>query len=163
VTTGGTRIKFQVGPTSNDIEAFSPPYLFRGVRPQITSVSTNTPARGALLNFNIAPATQLTSVVLMGSQTTTHWVDGGIPRRLVLPFQQTGASITATLPTDPDVVPLGHYIVFAMVDDIPSKGIIVQVVEQAQAIPAVSTLGMIILTFTVLAAGGYLIKRRSIP
>src|SRR5690606_17161554 len=38
-TTGGTRIKFQYGPTSADIEAFVPPYLFRGVRPQITSMS----------------------------------------------------------------------------------------------------------------------------
>jgi hypothetical protein len=33
VTTGGTQIQFQYGPTSADIEGFVPPYLLRGVRP----------------------------------------------------------------------------------------------------------------------------------
>ena len=162
VTTGGTRIKFQVGPTSNDIEAFSPPYLFRGVRPQITSVSTTTPTRGGQLSLGIAPDTQITSVVLLGMQTTTHWVDGGIPRRLVLPFQQSNSTVTATLPTDPNALPLGHYMVFAMVDDIPSEGEIVQIVEQGPAIPAVSTIGMVILISAVVIAGGYLIRRGSV-
>ena len=34
LTTGGTVIDFQNLPNSADVEAFSPPYLFRGVRPQ---------------------------------------------------------------------------------------------------------------------------------
>lgn len=160
VTTGGTRIKFQVGPTSNDIEAFSPAYLFRGIRPEITSISTTTPSRGSELSLDNAPATQITAVVLMGMQTTTHWVDGGIPRRLVLPFEQSSSTVTATLPTVPNVLPLGHYMVFAMVDDIPSEAAIVQVIEQGPAIPAVSTSGMVVLVATVLAAGGCLIQRR---
>ena len=135
LTTGGTRIKFQVGPTSNDIEAFSPPYLFRGVRPEITSVSTSQPERGDPLTIGIAPATQITSVVLMGTQTTTHWVDAGVPRRLVLPVAQTGTQVEIVLPDDPNVLPLGHYMLFAMVDDIPSNGVIVQVLE-AEGMPA---------------------------
>jgi len=159
VTTGGTRIKFQVGPTSNDIEAFSPPYLFRGVRPQITSISTNTLGRGSTLSLSIAPSTQITSVVLLGVQTTTHWVDAGIPRRVVLPFLQAGFTVTTILPTDPNLLPLGHYMVFALVDDIPSEAAIVQVVEQGPAIPAVSTMGMVILFSAVLVAGGCLIRR----
>lgn len=161
VTTGGTRIKFQVGPTSNDIEAFSPPYLFRGVRPQITSVSTNTPRRGASLTLNITPATQLTNVVLMGAQTTTHWVDGGVPRRLVLPVTQTDAQVEATLPADPNVLPLGHYMVFAMVDDIPSDGVIVRVVEAAQAIPATSSEGIVTTALLLAAAAAWILTRRS--
>ncbi|GFO81990.1 MAG: hypothetical protein A49_16170 [Methyloceanibacter sp.] len=159
VTTGGTRIKFHVGPTSNDIEAFSPPYLFRGVRPEITSLSTTSPSRGSQLLLEVTPATQITSVVLMGMQTTTHWVDGGIPRRLVLPFEQSNSTVTASLPTDPNLLPLGHYMVFAMVDDIPSEAAIVQVIEQGPTIPAVSTSGMVVLVATVLAAGGCLIRR----
>jgi len=161
VTTGGTRIKFQVGPTSDDIEAFSPPYLFRGVRPDITSVSTTTPTRGGQLSLNIAPATQITSVVLMGMQTTTHWVDGGIPRRLVLPFQQTDSVVLASLPTDPNVLPLGHYMVYAMVDDIPSIGEIVQVVEQGPAVPAISTTGLTVAALLLLAAGSRILARHS--
>lgn len=126
-TTGGTRIKFQVGPTSADIEAFVPPYLLRGVRPRITEISTTAPTRGSQIQMTIAPQTRLTNVVLMGTGATTHWVDGGIPRRIVLPVSQQGSIATITLPTDPNLLPLGHYMLFAMVDDIPSVARIVNV------------------------------------
>ncbi len=127
VTTGGTRIKFQVGPTTNAIEAYRPPYLFRGVRPQLTLPSDTTPARGQSVSLSVFPKTQLTSFVLMGLQSTTHWVDGGIPRRLVLPVSQTGANASMTLPSDPNLLPLGWYMLFAMVDDIPSVGLVIRV------------------------------------
>lgn len=130
LTTGGTRIKFQFGPTSADIEAFSPPYLFRGVRPQIASISGTRLYRGCEIAMTIAPTMQITSVVLMGTGVTTHWVDAGIPRRLLLPFTQTGNIVTAALPTDPNVLPLGHYMTFAMVDDIPSVARIVQITDE---------------------------------
>ena len=133
LTTGGTRIKFQVGPTSNDIEAFSPPYLFRGVRPVITSTSASQLLRGSPLTLTVSPSTGITSAVLMGIQSTTHWVDAGVPRRLVLPVTQNGAEVVTGLPTDPNLLPLGFYMLFAMVDDIPSKGVVVQVVEPASA------------------------------
>lgn len=120
LTTGGTRIKFQVGPTSADIDAYSPPYLFRGVRADVSALSDDRPVRGETLTFDVFPQTRLTSVVLMGVQSTTHWVDGGIPRRLVLPVQQAGRRASCTLPTDPDLLPLGWYMLFGMVDDIPS-------------------------------------------
>ena len=136
LTTGGTRIKFQVGPTSNDIEAFSPPYLFRGVRPAITDISATQLVRGDQLMLSISPATQVTSIVLMGNQTTTHWVDAGVPRRLVFPVTQNGGQVETVLPANPDVLPLGHYMLFAMVDDIPSNGVIVQIVEAPPAMPA---------------------------
>lgn len=127
VTTGGTRIKFQYGPITADIEAFSPPYLFRGVRPQIVDLSGSDLVRGADVELTIFPETRLTSIVLMGVGSNTHWVDGGIPRRLILPVTQEGTAVSATLPTDPAVLPLGFYMLFAMVDDIPSVATIVHV------------------------------------
>lgn len=127
VTTGGTRIKFQVGPTTNAIEAYRPPYLFRGVRPQISSPSDTTPSRGATVSLEVFPQTQLTSFVLMGVQSTTHWVEGGVPRRLVLPATQSGTDASLVLPTDPNVLPLGWYMLFGMVDDIPSVARILRV------------------------------------
>jgi hypothetical protein len=54
-------------------------------------------------------------------------VDGGIPRRLVLPVRQDGSSATVELPVNPNVVPLGRYLLFAMVDDIPSVAQIVKI------------------------------------
>jgi hypothetical protein len=127
VTTGGTRIKFQVGPTSNAIEGWSPPYLFRGVRPEISALSDTTPVRGQTVAFSVFPQTKLTHVVLMGLQSTTHWVDGGIPRRLVLPVAQAGSNASVSVPTDPNLVPLGWYMLFGMVDDIPSVARILRV------------------------------------
>lgn len=129
VTTGGTRIKFQIGPTSADIEGYEPPYLFRGVRPSITALSNTRPLRGETLTLTIAPNTRLTGVSLMGCGATTHWVDGGILRQLSLPVTQVGSAVSVTLPVDPNVLPLGHYMVFAMVDDIPSIAWIINVVS----------------------------------
>jgi len=126
-TTGGTRIKFQVGPTTADIEAFRPPYLYRGIRPRITSVSNLSPSRGSWLTLEISPLTGITSVVLLGTPSTTHWVDGGIPRRLVLPVTQSAGTVEVRLPTDPNRLPLGYYLLFAMVDDIPSEAVILRV------------------------------------
>ena len=127
VTTGGTQIKFQVGPTSADIEAYEPPYLFRGVRPQITSISSTQLPRGGVVSLEIFPETQITNLVLMGTETTTHWVNAGIPRRLVVAVEQTDTTVTAVLPTDPSILPVGYYMLFAMVDDTPSVARIVKI------------------------------------
>lgn len=159
VTTGGTSIGEQ-GPASADIEAFVPPYLLRGVRPAITDISNTTPARGEEISLQIFPDTGITSVVLMGTGATTHWVDAGIPRRLVLPAAQNDSTIVTTLPTDPNVLPLGYYMLFAMVDDIPSEAVIVQVVEAADVIPTVSEWGMIVITLLMLAAGTIVVHKR---
>lgn len=126
-TTGGTRIKFQYGPTTSDIEAYVPPYLLRGVRPRIAAIAATDLQRGGMIKLTIEPDTRITSVVLMGTGVTTHWVFSGIPRLLVLEPAQVGSVITASLPSDENVLPLGYYMVFAMVDDIPSEAVIVQV------------------------------------
>jgi len=135
VTTGGTRIKFQYGPTSADIEAYEPPYLFRGVRPEIASISTIEAPRGCDIALEIFPDTTITSVVLMGTAAPTHWVDGGVPRRLVLPVAQSGTTVEVVLPSDPNILPLGHYMLFAMVDDIPSEAVIIKVRKTPNTLP----------------------------
>ena len=133
VTTGGTMIKFQVGPTSADIEAFSPPYLFRGIRPEITAVSRVALSRGQTLALEIAPGTTITSVVLMGMQSHTRWVSAGVPRRLELSVDQTDSTVRVRLPENRNILPIGGYLLFAMVDDIPSKARIVQVLGACYA------------------------------
>lgn len=127
LTTGGTVIDFQNPPNSADVEAFSPPYLFRGVRPAITGLSTLTPNPGAVVTATVFPQTRITSAVLVGTGAATHWVETGVPRRLVLPVAQTGSTVTMTMPADGNVLPAGHYMLFLMVDDIPSVARIVRV------------------------------------
>lgn len=135
LTTGGTRIKFQVGPTSSDIESFAPPYLFRGIRPQITSSFAIGYKPGMGLSFSIFPATRLTSVVLIPTGATTHWVDGSISRRIVLSVSQVGTDVRVVLPKTYNAIPAGHYMLFAMVDDIPSTAKIIKVMGLQRAGP----------------------------
>ena len=123
LTTAGTDIKFKNTPRSTDIEAWSPPYLFR----VSTTWSTATPQRGATLAFNVSHATRLNSVVLMGTTTQTHWVEAGVPRPLDLAVPHSRARAQVTLPSDANVLPVGRYLLFGMVDDIRSVARIVRV------------------------------------
>jgi len=133
ITTGGTVIEFGNPPSSADVEAFSPPYIFRGVRPQMTTLSATQLPRGGIVSMGVFPATQLTHIVLIGTGATTHWVDAGVQRRLVLPVSQAGSTATVALPLDRNILPAGHYILFAMVDDIPSVGRIVRILPRCLA------------------------------
>ncbi len=125
VTTAGTGGPAEPG-VSNDIEAFEPPYLFRGVRPRIDSLSATTLRNGASFTLHVSRTAALTQVVLVGANAVTHYVDGGVPRVQSLPFQQANGAITVTVPVSRDSVPVGYYVLFALVDDIPSPGIVVR-------------------------------------
>ncbi|MBI3843293.1 MAG: DUF1929 domain-containing protein [Planctomycetes bacterium] len=126
VTTAGTGSPAFPG-ISNDIEAFEPPYLLRGIRPRIESVSTTDLVNGEPFTMTVSRTSAVTSVVLIGTSSVTHWVDGGVPRLLRLPFTQTGDTVEATVPVESNRAPVGFYILYAMVDDIPSVGKIVRV------------------------------------
>ena len=124
---GTTSIRSFAGDDDR-VEAFEPPYLFRGVRPQIDSVSgTNLPV-GGTFTLNVSRTSAVTEVVLLGTQAVTHWIDGGTQRYLSLNFTQSGSQVQATLPNDPVRALPGQYLLFALVDDIPSVGKIVRIV-----------------------------------
>jgi hypothetical protein len=118
---------------SNDVEAFEPPYLFRGVRPRIDALSSTVLPNGSEFQATVALTEAVTEVVLIGTSAVTHWVDGGIPRLVSLPFNQAGTDLIVTVPSSTTTVPAGWYILFALVDDIPSKGVIIRVPEAGAA------------------------------
>ena len=69
-----------------------------------------------------------TAIVLTGAGAVTHWVDGGVPRRVQLPFElMAPGSIAIEIPDDPAMIPIGWYVLWALVDDIPSEGMLVRV------------------------------------
>lgn len=112
---------------SQEIEVFSPPYLFRGPRPQINAISNTDLKRGESVSLDIAFTSQVTSVRIIGMNAITHFLDAGVPRLLDLPFSQQGSQVVVQIPTDPVRVMAGYYLLFALVDDIPSNGTIVRV------------------------------------
>jgi len=128
VTAGSARPGRQPPPAANtEIEAFEPPYLFRGPRPQIISLSSRNFSNGETISLEIGRTAAPSAVVMMGMNAITHWMDGGVPRRLSLPFNQEGVRITCQIPDDPVLAMPGFYLLFVMVDDIPSEGEIVSI------------------------------------
>lgn len=124
VTTAGTGGPANPG-VSNDIEAFEPPYLFRGIRPRIDAISATTLPHGSNVTFSLSRTDRVTGVTLVGTGAVTHWVDGGLPLVVPLSYTHQGSAVTAAIPSDLSVAPAGHYMLFALVDDIPSVGVVV--------------------------------------
>jgi hypothetical protein len=117
------------GPFGDDdsVEAFEPPYLFWGIRPRIDSVSSTELEVGGTYSLQVSLTEQVTRVVLLGTRAVTHWVDSGTERYLTPAFSQNGPTATFTLSDDPAVSLPGYYILFAMVDDVPSHGIVLPI------------------------------------
>jgi hypothetical protein len=67
-------------------------------------------------------------VILIGSVAITHFMDSGNGRFLELEFIQRDEVITATVSASANRSPYGYYLLFAMVDDIPSVGRMVRIV-----------------------------------
>ncbi len=114
-------------PEQSILEVFEPPYLFRGPRPTITSLSATEVSRGDDIVVGFANTTTPTHVLLVGANATTHFMDSGPGRLLDLPFEQVGGELTVTVPSDEAYALPGWYLLFVMVDDIPSEGRIVRV------------------------------------
>ena len=125
VTTSGTGDQACCPAPEASVEAFEPPYLFRGLRPTLTTPPPSALRRGESLSLRFSNTRAPTSVVLIGTGAVTHWMDGGVPRIIRLAPTVDGDSATIELPNDPVAAPVGHYILYLMVDDIPSEGAIV--------------------------------------
>ena len=92
-------------------EIFSPPYLFRGSRPTISSPATVT--RGGQLQVTSPDATSITRLVLIRSGSNTHEIDTD-QRSVPLSFTVAGSTITAQVPANANQLPLGYYMLFAV-------------------------------------------------
>ncbi len=123
-------------PSPDDgIDVYDPPYLFRGPRPSIDAISATNFAQGDTFQLDVSLAPAVTAVVMIGAQATTHYIDGAVPRRLALAFEQTGGRLDVRAPASAIAAPEGFYNVFVMVDDVPSEGVLVRLDPAAGPIP----------------------------
>jgi hypothetical protein len=129
IATGGAGLTSNRSFAGDDssIEAFEPPYLFRGVRARIDWLSTSDFVLGSNITLRVSLTERITKLVLVSARTVTHWVDGGPQRYLALDFKQDGPEVEATIPNDPVRFLAGWYLLFAIVDDIPSIGKMVRI------------------------------------
>lgn len=92
-------------------EIYSPPYLFRGRRPVITSVAKSA-RYGEDLEIKTPDAKAISSVVLVRRPSLTHLVDGD-QRTVVLPIKLVSdGSLVVKAPPSGAVAPPGDYLLF---------------------------------------------------
>lgn len=96
-------------------EIYKPPYLFRGPRPVVSSVTPVMDGRALKVGIGDGAATEISEVVLVRMGAATHTIDGDM-RAVKLEHIVAGTNVFATLPMGGDsrVLPPGPYYVFAM-------------------------------------------------
>lgn len=155
IATGGAGLTANRSFAGDDssIEAFEPPYLFRGVRPRIDWLSTNDLVQGSNFTLRVFLTEAVTKLVLVSAHAATHWVDSGPQRFLTLDFTQTGSLIEASVPSDPVRALAGYYILFVLVDDIPSVGRIVRITPAPKPRPSLPNVSVAALNATANESG----------
>jgi hypothetical protein len=124
-------------PPLSIIEAYKPPYLFRGIRPEIFNFTKISYARGDQINFNVNKTNSITGIHLMSNAVNTHFMNSSSNRFLELNFTQENGKISATLPKDSLLLHAGFYMLFVMVDDIPSVAKIIQIRDSTNSVISV--------------------------
>ena len=116
------------GPGADQLSAeiYSPPYLFNGARPTITSAPTAV-TYGSTFSVTTPDAAQISKVSLIRLGTVTHHFNGG-QRYLSLSFQAVPGGLTVTAPANGNLAPPGYYMLFILNSNgVPSIAPLIQV------------------------------------
>jgi hypothetical protein len=127
LSAGGGRPRAKNGGQNNEnVEIFSPPYLFKGARPVIATAPARV-AHGESFTVQMTGAAAITKAVFVGLGSVTHTCNM-TQRRKVLHFTQAGSALSITVPTDRNLLPPSHYMLFVLTGQgVPSVAKIVRV------------------------------------
>lgn len=95
-------------PDHKTAQLYSPPYLFNGARPTISSVNS-TVQYGASTLVQTPDAASIAKVTLIRTGSVTHAFDQN-SRALTLPFTQATGGINVQMPTNGNYAPPGYYL-----------------------------------------------------
>lgn len=108
------------------IEIYTPPYLYRDSRPELTA-GPKSVKRGGTAMFTTNQASTIKSAKLMRPSAVTHVTDTD-QRSVALDLKQTDGGISVTVPKNRALVPSGWYMLFVTDDKgTPSEGTWVEV------------------------------------
>jgi hypothetical protein len=108
---GGGRFNDDTESTDQfSAEFFSPPYLFKGSRPAITSAPSQL-SYGQNFNVQTPDAARIAKVSLIRFGAVTHAINMG-QRYLSLSFSAGTGSLTITAPANANLAPPGNYLLF---------------------------------------------------
>jgi hypothetical protein len=107
------------GPQLN-FEIYSPPYLFKGLRPTLTAAPQQVPYHHTFF-LKTPDAAKVRQVNLIRLSSVTHAFNQN-QRINRLTFSQTAGGLNVTTPDNPNLAPPGHYMLFILNDKgVPSK------------------------------------------
>jgi hypothetical protein len=122
----------------SSFEIYSPPYLFRGPRPEIASAPSGV-AWGSQFKINMVGSDDIGSIALIRLGSPQHGLDTD-ERSVELQFSQDGNTLTATAPPNGAVAPPGYYYLF--VNKKSSKGLIPSVAAIVRVGDLITTQGL---------------------
>ena len=131
VWTAGSNFDCEGGVANRElrIELYSPPYLFQGPRPSITSAPATVNAQAATtFNVQTPQANDIAKACLIRCGSVTHGFDAD-QRYVGLTIQShTASQLTLVAPPNKNVAPPGYYLLFVVENDgIPSIGKFVKI------------------------------------
>jgi hypothetical protein len=108
-------------PSVNElrIEIYHPPYLFKGARPEITSVPAQA-AYGASFEIESPAASEIDEVALIRLSVTTHCLNTDQRYVGLAIHSRAGNKLTVQVPQNPSVAPPGYYMLFILRAGVPS-------------------------------------------
>ncbi len=114
-------------PKEKNHEIFSPPYLFKGARPTITSVTPASVGYAGTIAVATPNAAQITGARWIRLGSVTHAFDMS-QQANTLSFTRTATGVEITAPANPNLAPPGYYMLFVLNrNGVPSAGKIIQV------------------------------------
>jgi hypothetical protein len=104
----------------SSFEIYSPPYLFRGDRPEIAFAPSGV-SWGSTFDVQMKGSDEIGSIALIRTGSPQHGLDTDI-RSIELQFKQDGNKLTVAAPPDGVIAPPGYYMLF--VNKKSSEGLI---------------------------------------
>jgi hypothetical protein len=112
-------------------EIYSPPYLFKGARPTISSVPS-TLTYGSAFTISTPDAASIQKVALVRTPSVTHAFDEN-QRYVPVSFTAGSGQLTVQAPSNPNAAPPGYYMLFILNGNgVPSVASIVRLPSAAQ-------------------------------
>jgi hypothetical protein len=107
-------------------EIYSPPYLFKGPRPTISSIPADA-TYGSTFLVGTPDASAITSVTLLRISAATHAFNMD-QRFLRLNFSQTAGGLNVVAPASGNVAPPGYYVLYGLNSaGVPSVGAVIRI------------------------------------
>jgi Galactose oxidase-like, Early set domain/Bacterial Ig domain len=123
---GGGNAESTGSPGERNAQFYSPPYLFQGARPTITSAPTSA-TYGSSINVATPDASSIASVSLVSLGADTHTIDMN-QHFVPLSFTRDSSSLSVDLPSSASLAPPGYYMLFVVnAAGVPSVAPFIQV------------------------------------